>query len=50
MTFILSTTYPSALDIISLLHLHFILCLPDFRYFSAQVVREAQKAKDRLYY
>ena len=30
------------------LHLNFIVCLPDFRYFSALVVWEAQKAEDRL--
>ena len=51
MTFLLGTIYPSALVIISLPSpIHFIVCLPDFRHFPAVVVREAQKAKNRLYY
>ena len=53
MTFLLGqgTIYPLALVIISLSSpIHFIVCLPDFRHFPAVVVREAQKAKNRLYY
>ena len=50
MTFLLGTIYPSALVIISLPSLTFHVCLPDFRHFPAVVVREAEKAKNRLYY
>ena len=50
MTFLLSTILRLHQSSSVYLHLHFIVCLPDFRYFSALIARESQEAEDQLYY